>query len=463
MPMLDNVHFNDFVKRVDFSRDKGSAGLPYWKSPQLEMYLVVPSHHMSLDSALRIIERELNAAGCITSRRVAIAVLGLIAAFSPDDSSPSRVFNDLLAHVVSGTLHIHVVLPTRCDSRYSVTVGDCHFRPFDPDQLLYWAKKGSSRYPVDVAAMRGFTSISPEPSDVSFIDIQQLGASAFTQFVRKVGIAPEFACDAYFHAVFESHLAALPGRVRRATRVLEAGGLIYVDMESLVGSFLSQRLGLFRWTNSQQVRRCWAVMNAQAELTINLPENDKAVVCQHWLETQLGYDGVQSDTSLSRTLEMFCTLMQRGRQHQYAGASDEASLYFVIALELVFGERGKATDSVAERAGVLTHRSHEKSYSQQYSRIRNLYDARSKYVHEGKPISGVDAEDIERVVTQVLWSFLSVVADGTHTTAEQWLRQIDYVRASIEAGRCVDESDLRGIGVRPQLTPVDRVMMPDRS
>lgn len=459
--MIDNGHFNDFVKAIHLSRVKGTTSIPYWKSPQLELYLDLPSRNISLDSVLRIIERELNEAGCTTNRKVAISILGLLAAICSDDSSASQLLNELLTRVVEGTLHIHIVLPSQCDSGYAVTIGDCHLRPFDPDQLLYWAKKGGSGYPCDVSALRGLTAISPEPTAITFIDLEQMGSSAVSHFVRKSGIDPQFACDAYFHALFESQLAALPGRVRRATMVLEAGGLIYVDMDSLVGSAFSRRLGLFRWKNANQLRRTWAVMNTQAEFTINLPPHDGLVACHQWLETQLGYAGVHGDTPLKGTLEMFCTLMQRGRQHQYAGARDEASLYFVIALELVFGEKGRSTDSVAERVSVLTHLSHNKSYAQQSSRIRNLYDARSKYVHQGKQISSVDAEDIERVATEVLWSFLSVAADGAHITVEQWLRQIDYVQAATEAGRHISESDLRGIGVRKHLAPVDRVVMPE--
>lgn len=459
--MIDNSHFNDFVKAIRLSREKGSASIPYWISPQLELYLDFPSRTISLDSVLRIIERELTAAGCTTNRQAAIALLGLLAGISSDDSTASQVLNDLLTRTVEGTLHVHVVLPLPSESGYAATIGDCHLRPFDPDQFLYWAKKGGSTYPCDVSALRGLTAISPEPISIIFIDLEQMGSSAVAHFVRKWGVDPQFVCNAYFHALFESQLAALPGRVRRSTMVLEAGGLIYVDMESLIRSTFSRRLGLFRWKNVQQLRRTFAVMNNQAQLTFNLPTNDTLVASHQWLETQLGYAGVHGNTPLTNTLEAFCTLMQRGRQHEYVGARDEASLYFVIALELIFGEKGRSTDSVAERVSVLTHLSHNKSFAQQYSRIRNLYDARSKYVHEGKQISSVDADDIERVATEVLWSFLSIVADGTHTTAEQWLQQIDYVQAATVAGRHISDSDLRGIGVRKQIAPVDRVVMPE--
>ena len=431
MPIGDFPPFNDFVRGLILCRNKASGGIPYWTSPQRELYLAPSSQPMSLDSALRIIERELNCAGCDTDRRVTTALLGLIAAICSEDSSPSQALNDLLTRVVTGTLHIHVVLPTQRDTGYAVTVGGCQIRPFDPDQLKYWVKKGSSKYPIDLTELRRLTSISPEPIAVSYIDIAQAGDSALARFARKWGVAENLASDAYFNDIFETHLAALTGKVRRLTQVLEAGGLIHVDMESLIGSVFSRRLGLFRWTNAQHVRRPWAVMNSQAELTINLPPHDRVAACQQWLETQLGYTGVLGDSLLSRTLEMFCTLMQRGRQHQYAGARDEASLYFVIALEFVFGEKGRSTDSVADRAGVLTYQSDDKNYDAHRRRIRSLYDARGKYVHQGKQISSMDAEEIERVATQVLWSFLSVAAEGARATTEEWLRQIDYVRAAI--------------------------------
>jgi hypothetical protein len=454
MPLPSNPHFDDFVRGIRFTRTPDNTSVLYWSAPPAEaLYLAFPAAHIALESVIRIIQRGLNEVACDSSRGAAIAILGAVAATCPDNDAPSEYLARLLDRPLRASLQMHVILPTTCARDYCVAVGDCVVQPFEPSRLLYWAQKGSSQYPIDVNGLRGRAAISQELRDLHLVDLQRTDTAAWARAAHKWRIPEHCIADAYFHAIFEHHLSGLPDRVRRATQVLEAGGLIYVDMQSLIDSVLSVRLGLFCWRAHSGTQRTWAVMNAQANIQISLPAQDRLTSCNAWLETQLGYTGMSPETALNNTLAMFCTLMQRGRRHAVAGSHDEAALYFVIAMDFLFGDDGRSTDSIAARAAVLTHRADGNTYHQQHRRIRELYDARSRYVHAGQAISRPHVAAIDRIATQILWCFLSVSADSTYTATDEWVKQIDFVGAATQAGRDITEADLRAIGVRNILVP----------
>jgi hypothetical protein len=79
--------------------------------------------------------------------------------------------------------------------------------------------------------------------------------------------------------------------------------------------------------------------------------------------------------------------------------------------------------------------------------IKQLYDARSKYVHEGRSIPPGDASEAERVAMEVLWALLSVSGQGTLSSTAEWLAKINYVSAAMKDGRAIPEEEFVALGV----------------
>ena len=79
--------------------------------------------------------------------------------------------------------------------------------------------------------------------------------------------------------------------------------------------------------------------------------------------------------------------------------------------------------------------------------MKKLYDARSKYVHEGRSVDQNALDEIEQVCTHTLWCVLATSATGSLNQIEDWLKQIDFVHAAFAAGKGVDEAELAAIGI----------------
>lgn len=80
-------------------------------------------------------------------------------------------------------------------------------------------------------------------------------------------------------------------------------------------------------------------------------------------------------------------------------------------------------------------------------RRHRLYDARSKYVHEGRAIPETEILEAESVAMEVLWALLAVSGAGTLATTSEWLKKIDYVLAALRDGRVIPDEDFQSVGI----------------
>jgi hypothetical protein len=183
--------------------------------------------------------------------------------------------------------------------------------------------------------------------------------------------------------------------------------------------------------------------------------------CRRWLEEVIGFKEFDRAKPLDKTIETYCGFLQRAHHHRLSARGDEAALHFVIALDLVLGTEGRSAESVAEKAAVVTYRPLRRTLQDQIRLVKQLYDARSKYVHEGKPFPIGDIIQAEQVATEVLWSLLTVSGSGTLSNTSEWLRKINYLAAAIKDGRVLPEAEFAALGIvgtEVTRTPPNRVL-----
>jgi hypothetical protein len=408
--------------------------------------LEYPDTALSLKAVVSVICRELAQAGSPANLDVAVAVLGNLAATRPKSVTAVEHANRCLQHVHTADLQQYLVLPTPCRPDYEATFGELQVRPFDPERLLYWSRRGGSTYPTDVSQLAGKTTLLRERFSTCLVNWDALPLESQQAVTAKFHGPPEALRDAYYSAVFEHHMKEIPSLLRRDLLALEAGALVHFDVESLFNAPLARRLGLFHWL-SAGAHRTWAVLSWVGALTINLTPPNLLTECRRWVKDIVGFAGLNPAKPLDKAVETFCTFLQRAHDHRLRGRGDEAALHFVIALDLVLGLEGRSAESVAERAAVVTHRPLGQSMQDQVRRVKQLYDSRSKYVHEGRPFSSGDIEEAERVATQVLWALLAVSGAGVLSSTSEWLKKVNYVAAALKDGRALPDAEFTALGV----------------
>jgi hypothetical protein len=153
------------------------------------------------------------------------------------------------------------------------------------------------------------------------------------------------------------------------------------------------------------------------------------------------------DTELHHTLRSFSRFFAKAKRHEVDGGTDEAFLHYVIALDLLFGEKESLTASVSKRAAMVIFRELNLSPLDALKHVQALYDARSQYVHKGRSPRTESLFAVAGVCSKVLHVLLRLQKNRRDISVSNWLKQLDYLYASIEAARTVSTRDLQECGI----------------
>lgn len=390
--------------------------------PGSEVWLAYPSGALQLDSVLKKVGEGLAAVGAPSSRSIALAVLVLIVG----TKGPTRHVdhaNRLLREVRQGELSFNFVSPTpppTADVR--ADYGAIKVERFDPAMLEYWAERGGARWPIAPRDVRGHPACVSRVRGVTLINTDRLlGAERLS---RNWPEAANTLADPYFQSVSDALLDRLKTDTAKRLSLVEAAGIAAFDFSSIVN--WSWGIHLFTWPSTRENRAgCWAIFR-QPGLVLNTPSAKTWQDARHWLLSEFGVDSLAArDRPIDVAGQTFAGLMQDARAHYGDGRVREAFLYFVIALDHLLGEDGRSTARVADRTSVLTHRIRSKTFADEADCVRRIYDARSRLVHSGSPVTIEDLREAGALARGVLWAITRVAADENFGTRDAWVKRID--------------------------------------
>lgn len=164
--------------------------------------------------------------------------------------------------------------------------------------------------------------------------------------------------------------------------------------------------------------------------------------------------GVEDVAILASPLKNYVQFLSKAKRYLNEELLDESFLHYVIALELLFGERQRTAESVSRRVAPLVFAPLELSLSEAAKRLNLIYDARSRYVHQGIPVDPKLGIEVARVCDEVLWALLRVLKQNPRQSdlVEQWMRNLDYVYTALVAGKSISPEESRSVGMRPLST-----------
>jgi hypothetical protein len=390
--------------------------------PGYEVWLAYPSGALQLNSVLKKVGEGLEAVGAPSSRSIALAVLVLIVATKGTEQHVEHA-NQLLREVRKAELSFNFVSPTpppAADVR--ADYGAVRVEPFDPKRLEYWAGRGRARWPIAPGAVRGHAAFVSRVSDVTMINTDRLpGAERLSKNWSEDAI---ILVDPYFQSVSDALLDRLKIDAAQRLGLVEAAGIAVFDFSSMVNWSLG--IHLFTWPSSRESRAgCWAIFG-QPALVLNTPPARIWQDACHWLLSEFGVDRLADrGRPIDVSAQTFAGLMQDARTHYRGGRAREAFLYFVIALDHLLGEDGKNTLTVADRTSVLTHSIRSKAFADEAACVRRVYDARSRLVHSGSPVTTEDLREADALACGVLWAITRVAAGEEFDTRDAWVERID--------------------------------------
>lgn len=148
-------------------------------------------------------------------------------------------------------------------------------------------------------------------------------------------------------------------------------------------------------------------------------------------------------------VRQFCHFGVQGHRKLRAADVSGGFLQFMIALELLLGEKGNTTKSISNRAAVLISPASLESFENTRSRIETIYNARSRYVHDGIHPTAEVAEETKAIYTILLSRVLLHPFEGVdHELAhKEWKKNLDFVASGYEANRIPGEDLCALLGI----------------
>ena len=409
----------------------------------LKLYLSYSENTLKLDSILIKIEKILKNNSSPANRKIALWFLAIIVESTNKNESKVKHANKCLEKFIkcefdfSITTHLkpHVEDNSRIDFGQDIDVG-----PFDPSPFNHWAERGRSNF-RNLSSLKGRYCLTQRRINLAIPNL-------VTDLIyKKLGNHGNLFFDKYFHNLKKEIIEQNWYFLDQSLCIKEALSLFSFDFKNIFSSskIVDEEIGIFRWETDKI--RTWAVRNKPVTYLF-YPKAGSLNQANNMLEVSTGSKEPESDSLLYFEIKKFSEFLQSANRHQIEERSNEAFLFRVIALDLLFGDKSKTTENIAKRVSSIVHNQLESSYQDCKKQVKKMYDSRSNFVHKGEiPENEAFIKTSKIICEEVLFCVLTVSSKKQFKGYDEWISHIDWVHASLEANKELDRNDYLKMGL----------------
>lgn len=421
---------------------KATSGLRY-EPPTYFWYR--PTGGMTIESLIVRVGRELERIGHVSEEAVVRVLLALIAHKGGHGSSAARQLNALLTEVTESQVMQFYVFPG--PGAVDIQVGSFRIAPLDAQKLAYWSQRsGSDYFQLWGDQLKGRVAIERAPFPSRVLPLNEaarlLGRATKGPEVERLIVQ-------YFSAVARAEVPGFWDALVQQQDLFVACGAPFVPEEPLKLIPGCDIVTIFARIGDSG--RGWVAPDTMGPIMLELGFS----VSEHRrVEAKLRKDFRLLGTETGPMHEMVRTYVRflaRAWRYQAAKQPDEALLHAVIALELLLVDESQQISAVLQRrAALLSHRTLGRDYVATKKMVGAVYDARSRYVHEGLSSRADDLADARRVCEAVLYCLFRVHSSPSPTDQDarhDWLRHIDLAASHLEAGQVPSPELLTRLGI----------------
>jgi hypothetical protein len=369
---------------------------------------------------------------CIRSAKFSDGVDALNALFEVTDST------ECIDHFLAG-------FPPHPDFE-GYTLGDFAVGRLDREKLIYLCRRVQCNFfERNPDAFKGVFSIQRARAEA-----QVISAARFPEILRPVQSAESIEhkiIDAYYEAVAANRLDGLRRDFMESQSVPAAAGVPVLDATDPHFWINSSFVCVFTWRTPQLVGY-FCPLGQYAKLDFGHAD-EKMRAKLTFLKEQYQFTQLTA-SDLHRLIGTFSRFVMLARlrsdREQYA----EGFLNYVIALDLVFGEKDASNQAISTRVGVITAPKLGVPFDSARERMKQIYGLRSQFVHRGKPV-GQDAVELVRPLIEAVFDCFMLLQSrpSGHEQGfpEAWLKQLDFIAAGYDAGIAVERAVLEAAGL----------------
>lgn len=141
------------------------------------------------------------------------------------------------------------------------------------------------------------------------------------------------------------------------------------------------------------------------------------------------------------SLHNFARLVARSRELESRGYVDESFTLLMIAMESILAERDSISTTLRRRAATLLAVAEDKNFGDSVKSVLKLYEARSRFVHQGETVTPDSLKALQEVCRTVFFAACRSQArftEGDENWKGRWVTILDYISACFDAGLTID-------------------------
>jgi hypothetical protein len=407
---------------------------------------------LGLDRVLQKIVEGLKDAGHEANIELAATMAAVFAHTNGTAASAVDRLNQIFLRVTTCDLNQFVLVRILDLPGYRFKVGPFSIGPFQPDRLACQSQKAGSNYFVRYEHQLRQMPFSIErefrPVKVVFWHRLVGNKELWTPRTASSPDALMRAVDHYFAQVSALHFKRFFEELREVQEIPRALGSGWFDFQQVRDLLGSHEISVYLNIGGGDIG--FVAPSSTLEGTVNLGGGHLGVPhTEEFLRMRFQFTG-PTGCEIHQSLRTYCHFLALGVEHQDLGREAEGFLHHVIALDLLLGDKGASTESISTRCAALTHRALKKDYPNVVKNVKEIYNARSKYVHEGRTPEPRLSDLVETICREVAFCLFRLQREERNRESgfeERWLKDIDYLVAAIKANRPLAAEDLQRAGV----------------
>jgi hypothetical protein len=409
--------------------------------------------NLTVEALQKRVSSELTHQGHLSNPEIAAAILGMFAFSKKSCGSAVQQFNDGLK-VVSADLNQFFIFPAASPLQYRFDVGSFSIGPFKAERLAYQSKKAGSDFFVRYEESLRQLPLSVERKfrPVKVIDWHEV-ARTWVAGSDSAGKARTQLMSAYFALLAALHFQEFFAELQGVQEMPMALGSGWFNLERLQEILHSQRVSAF--LNIGGRADGFVSPAATLQIAIDLGGAPLGIpFTEQYLREHFRFERFQS-AEIHQSLRAFCHFLAKAVRHRDEGRQAEAFLHYIIALDLLLGDIGESSASVCSRSALLSFEALNRDYAALLQEMKRAYNARSKYVHEGRQPDYALLKIVEEICHEVAFCLLRLQRDiSNHQPGfrDRWIKDVDFMVAAVEAVRPTIVDDLKRAGIA---TPQD--------
>lgn len=399
---------------------------------------------LKIESLLEKLSSELETRDHLSSPEISRALLCVYCLLRREDLSPVARLNWMIDHIAQGDCCQYLILRFAPPvSSRSLKIGKFRVGRLELEHLRCQSRKVKSDFfERNPNAWTDNLAISRSEVPVRLVDLPALWNSHVVPSHNETGIV-----RAYIDFVSQRLRISFNDDFKRSQEVLVACGAPYLDVDDPLFWDEATFVCVYRNLGSKK-KGFFSYLGSVAGKCLGKPDVIYPQI-EARLRDEFGFTGI-TQAELHQTLTTFCRFLMRAKIHEDNGRFDEAFFHLVIALDLLFGEKDRSTQSVVGRTSVVVCRKLGRPYEYIRKEVDDIYDMRSRYVHDGDHIARDELKTAWGIVDEVRDCLLRLQAEPANLRGKflkKWHKELDYFVAAAEVGRNVPVDQLAAAGI----------------